>query len=90
VEEGGAGEEMEALEGYPSLELLMQKTEKITKKIQTLLLSAQERNINRYKQALVWRQHGKGNIDKYHNMIYIVKRFIWQHDLYRNMIYIAT
>ncbi|XP_052801064.1 ARF GTPase-activating protein GIT2-like isoform X2 [Mya arenaria] len=46
--EGGPLEDMEGLEGYPSLELLMQKTEKITKKIQTLLLSAQERNITSY------------------------------------------
>ena len=41
-------EDMEEIEGYPSLEILMQKTEKITKKIQELLLSAQERNIARY------------------------------------------
>lgn len=43
--EGSRGESMEGLEGFPTLELLMQKTEKITKKIQELLLSAQERNI---------------------------------------------
>ncbi|XP_052227395.1 ARF GTPase-activating protein GIT2-like isoform X2 [Dreissena polymorpha] len=39
---------LEEMEGYPSLEILMQKTERITKKIQTLLLSAQENNIASY------------------------------------------
>ena len=41
------GEDMEYLEGFPTLELLMRKTEKITKKIQELLLSAQEHNVSR-------------------------------------------
>ena len=40
-------EDME-MEGFPTLELLMQKTEQITRKIQELLLSAQERNVTRY------------------------------------------
>ena len=35
------------MEGFPTLELLMQKTEQITRKIQELLLSAQERNVAR-------------------------------------------
>ena len=35
------------MEGLPTLELLMQKTEQITRKIQELLLSAQERNVAR-------------------------------------------
>lgn len=43
------GEDFENMEGYPSLEILMQKTEKITKKIQELLLSAQERKISRWE-----------------------------------------
>ncbi|XP_053375896.1 ARF GTPase-activating protein GIT2-like isoform X1 [Mercenaria mercenaria] len=46
--ESSRGESMEGIEGFPTLELLMQKTEKITKKIQELLLSAQERSIASY------------------------------------------
>ena len=54
---GSAIEDLETIEGFPTLELLMRKTEKITKKIQELLLSAQERNISRFGLGIL---HGHG------------------------------